>query len=193
MEQLIADIEKRCPLGDKEREILRRNVRKLHFPKDSIVVGNGKVDNSVYFIRKGIWRAYIDRNNGEQLTLWFAVPGECVFSSWGYVRGLPSRFDIVASSDSQAIELKKTTIAELTATLPEFYFWLHEIAMEMVLTGDEVLADISSPSAEKRYLAFMKKMPVIFREVPLKEIAGFIGVTPQSLSRIRARLAGNKG
>ncbi|MDL2291861.1 Crp/Fnr family transcriptional regulator [Bacteroides sp. OttesenSCG-928-F21] len=187
MEALIADIERRCKLSDKEREVLMQNTRKLHFPKDSVVVDYGKVDDSMYFIRKGIWRAYVDRN-GEQVTLWFGVPGECIFSSWGYIKGTPSRISIVASSDSVAIELKKRTIVELTNTLPGFDLWLNETIMEMILTVDNSLVDISSPNAEKRYLALMKKMPAIFKEVPLKEIAGYIGVTPQSLSRIRARL-----
>ena len=45
---------------------------------------------------------------------------------------------------------------------------------------------------ENRYLAFIKKMPELFNSVPLKEIAGYIGVTPQSLSRIRAGVNKNK-
>ena len=64
--------------------------------------------------------------------------------------------------------------------------------MDILVNEDDVLVDISSPKAEKRYQAFIKKMPELFNSVPLKEIAGYIGVTPQSLSRIRAGLNKNK-
>lgn len=187
MDKLIEHICQRCNLNENEELLLRRTMRTLHFPKGSMVIGEGKIDDSVYFIRKGVWRAFIARD-GEEATLWFAVPGETVFSSWGYIKELPSRFTISSSSDSVAVELKKSTIQKLAETSPSIMNWLQELYVDILLNNDDLLVDLSSPKAEKRYLAFMKKMPEIFHEVPLKDIAGFIGVTPQSLSRIRAGL-----
>ncbi|MDL2319737.1 Crp/Fnr family transcriptional regulator [Alistipes sp. OttesenSCG-928-B03] len=187
MKKLVAELSRYGKLGRKEKQLLEQNVRTLRFPKDAVVIGKGKIDDSIYIIRRGVWRAYIDRD-GEQLTLWFAVPGESILSPWGYIKGVPSRYNVVASSDSEALEIKKTTIQELVRTAPFLWNWLHEMALEELLNADDMLVDISDPKAEKRYLALMKKAPVIFQNVPLKEIAGFIGVTPQSLSRIRAKI-----
>lgn len=187
MEVLIRQIDERCRLSEEEKTLLRRTLRVLHFPKGSVVIGEGKIDDSIYFIRKGVWRAFIE-HDGEQLTMWFAVPGEIIFSSWGYIRGLPSRHAVSSSSDSIVIEMKKSTILKLSETSPAFMHWLQELYVDVLLSNDDLLVDISSPKAEKRYLAFMKKMPELFNSIPLKEIAGFIGVTPQSLSRIRAGL-----
>lgn len=191
MEELIADMCRQCKLGEDEEAFLRQTSRELYFPKGSEVIGTGKIDDSIYFLQKGVWRAYLERE-GEEDTLWFAVPGEAVFSSWGYLKGLPSRFAISSSSDSVAVELKKSTIQTLAISSPLVLSWLQELYVDIIIATDDLLVDISSPKAEKRYLAFMKKMPEIFRNVPLKEIAGFIGVTPQSLSRIRAGLNKNK-
>ena len=55
-----------------------------------------------------------------------------------------------------------------------------------------ILFHITFVDGGQRYLAFIKKMPELFNSVPLKEIAGYIGVTPQSLSRIRAGVNKNK-
>lgn len=170
-----------------EETLLRQTLRTLHFPKGSIVIDEGKIDDSIYFIREGVWRAYIERD-GEQQTLWFGVPGETIFSSWGYIRGLPSRHVISSSSASVAVEMKKSTARKLSESSPAFMNWLQELYVGILINTDDLLVDISSPKAGKRYLAFMEKMPEIFQHVPLKEIAGFIGVTPQSLSRIRAGL-----
>jgi cAMP-binding proteins - catabolite gene activator and regulatory subunit of cAMP-dependent protein kinases len=154
------------------------------------MIDAGKIDDSIYFLRKGVCRAYIDRN-GEEQTLWFAVPGEYVFSSWG-LKGLPSRLTISASSDSEALELRKSTIEKMTIISPAIAHWLQELFIDLFITSENALVDIWSPKAEDRYLSIMKKMPELFQNVPLQEIAGFIGVTPQSLSRIRAGLNKNK-
>lgn len=188
MEELVKELNKRCSLSEAEETLLRQTTRILHFPKGSTVIGKGKIDDSIYFLRKGVWRAYSERD-GEEQTLWFAIPGEIVFSSWGYAKGLPSRLTISSSSDSTAIELKKSTINKLAETSPGVIKWLYELCIDLLLNTDDSLINISIPKAEQRYLAIMKKMPEIFQNVPLKEVAGFIGVTPQSLSRIRAGLS----
>ena len=183
MDKLIEEIDYRCNLSDTEMTLLRQTLRILHFPK-------GNTDDSIYFLDKGVWRAYIEE--GEQQTLWFAIPGETIFSSWGYFRGHPSRYTICSSSDSIAIEMRNSTIQKLSESSPAFLKWIQGLLMDILVNEDDVLVDISSPKAEKRYLAFIKKMPELFNSVPLKEIAGYIGVTPQSLSRIRAGLNKNK-
>ena len=66
---------------------------------------------------------------------------------------------------------------------------MQELLVNILINEDDLLIDLSSPKAENRYLTFIKKMPELFNSVPLKEIAGYIGVTPQSLSRIRAGLS----
>lgn len=187
MKKLIAELTKYGKLDKKEIRLLEQNVRLLHFPKDALVIGKGKIDDSTYLLREGIWRAYVDRD-GEELTLWFAVPGESILSPWGYIKGAPSRYSLVASSDSTALEIKKGTLQELVRTAPFLWQWLYDTALEALLNTDNMLVDISDPKAEKRYHAFMKKAPEIFRNIPLKEVAGFIGVTPQSLSRIRGKI-----
>lgn len=191
MEKLIAELKKYGRLGKKEIQLIEQHVRLLHFPKDAMVIGQGKIDDSIYLLRKGIWRASVDRD-GEQMVLWFAVPGETILSPWGYSKGEPSRYNVFASSDSQALEIKKKTLEGLVATAPFLWQWCYDMMVCSLLNADDMLVDISDPKAEKRYHSFVKKAPVIFQNVPLKEIAALIGVTPQSLSRIRAKIKKNE-
>lgn len=72
MDKLIEEIDYRCNLSDTEMTLLRQTLRILHFPKGSIVIGEGKTDDSIYFLDKGVWRAYIEEE-GEQQTKGFAV------------------------------------------------------------------------------------------------------------------------
>lgn len=187
MKKLISELNKYGKLGRKEVQLLEQNVRLLHFPKDAVVIGRGKIDDSIYLLRKGVWRAYVDRD-GEQVTLWFAIPGESVLSPWGYTKRKPARYTLIASSDSEALEIRKNALQELVSLAPFLWQWLYDMTLTVMLNTDDMLVDISDPKAEKRYHAFIKKAPEILRSVPLKEIAGFLGVTPQSLSRIRAKI-----
>ena len=88
--------------------------------------------------------------------------------------------------------MRNSTIQKLSDSSPAFLKWMQELLVNILINEDDLLIDLSSPKAENRYLAFIKKMPELFNSVPLKEIAGYIGVTPQSLSRIRAGLNKNK-
>ena len=56
MDKLIEEIDYRCNLSDTEMTLLRQTLRILHFPKGSIVIGEGKTDDSIYFLDKGVWR-----------------------------------------------------------------------------------------------------------------------------------------
>lgn len=78
METFIEGISKQCELKETEITSLRQALRTLHFPKGSTVIGEGKTDDSIYFIQKGVWRAYIERD-GEQQTLWFSIPVKLYF------------------------------------------------------------------------------------------------------------------
>ncbi|MGL5895082.1 MAG: Crp/Fnr family transcriptional regulator [Bacteroidales bacterium] len=187
MEDLINSINREFPLEEGEITILRESLRTLSFSKGGIIIRKGDIDDSIYFIRKGVWRAHLDRE-GEELTIWFAIQGEIIFSSWGHIRNQPSRFSITASCDSTVIEMKRDTIERLSSHSINFNKWLHKLYVDTIFSMDDQIVNISYFTAEQRYLAFMKKKPSIFQQVPLKEIAGFIGVTPQSLSRIRANL-----
>ncbi|MDL2238739.1 hypothetical protein LJC73_00880 [Bacteroidales bacterium OttesenSCG-928-L14] len=74
METLISIINEHHKLAEEEELLLRQTLRTLHFPKGSVVIEEGKIDDSIYFIRQGVWRAHIERE-GEDCTLWFAVQG----------------------------------------------------------------------------------------------------------------------
>ena len=168
-------------------DYLCRTLRILHFPKGSIVIKQGSIDESVYFICKGVWRTHILRD-GEEITLWFSVPGDYDLSPWCQVKGLPSLYTITASSDSEVVEFRKSVIEKLSAESMGFARFMSDMFGKMILETDEILIALSSPKATDRYLAIMRRIPELFKSVPQKDVARFLGVTPQSLSRIRARL-----
>ena len=111
-----------------------------------------------------------------------------MFSAWGYVEGSPSKITVSASCDCSLLYYTKERIESLLESSPELVAWERKALMRLLLSTDQSLADFSIPCATDRYEVLLRKMPELLQYVPLKDIAGFLGVTPQSLSRIRARI-----
>ena len=86
----------------------------VHFNKGDFVVREGERNTSLYILKSGVWRSF-RMNDGEEMTLWFAAAGECVFAMWGYALGAPSQTDIEVEVDSEAYMISKSKIDDLCA------------------------------------------------------------------------------
>lgn len=155
--------------------------------KGTILVAEGTVNRSIYLIRSGLLRAYRTVEDRE-MTMWFAGAGEAAFSSWGYVEGTPARLSIAASCDTQALHLTQEGAEKLFTATPALSVWGRKLFERLVLGTDVWFVELNKPLARERYLTLVEKMPEILQLAPLKDIAAYLSVTPQSLSRIRAEI-----
>lgn len=106
MKEWIKVLSSKEGLSEDDIHLLIDNQERKSFAKNEIVVHREEVDSNVYIITKGIWRAYHFKN-GEEATAWFAMPGELVFSVWGYISDKPSRLSFESMTESEAICLSK--------------------------------------------------------------------------------------
>ena len=176
------------PLPEADLQRLIDEGEEIEVPKGTVLVREGEVNSSLFLLKKGVLRGY--RSDEErETTLWFVVTGEAAFSSWGYVQGTPARIAIVASTDSVVLRYDKSCAERLFGSTPDLAVWGRRVFEHLLLVTDLWLTELAQPLARERYMVLSEKMPEILRNVPLKDIAGYLGVTPQSLSRIRAELA----
>ena len=187
MENLIRDLAARYDFDEECVEYLKENLVLRTYDKDEEVVATGGMNPSVYFIRKGVWRTSIFRD-GEEWTLWFSVAGDYDLSPWCQIDVRPSRYTITSSSRSEAVEFSQQLIVELSQRSSAFLLFMRDLYARMMLHTDEVLLTLSSPNAKDRYLALIDDLPEVCRLVAQKEVARFLGITPQSLSRIRRQI-----
>lgn len=179
------------PLPDDDLNRLLEEGEELSLAKGETLVREGEVNRSLYLIKSGVIRAY--RNDEErEATLWFCVTGEVVFSSWGYLKGTPARASIAATCDSTLLRYSKESAERLFGSSPDLAVWGRRIFEHLLLVTDSWLVELMHPRAKERYLALAEKMPEILLNVSLKDIAAYLGVTPQTLSRIRAELVKEK-
>lgn len=178
-------------LTAEKRERLKAVMTPVELDKGETLVREGSVDDRLYFLTEGIVRAF--RSGDEESTLWFATKGEIVLSSWGYMCGEASKISIVAECDCTLYRIEKEDVERLSGEDAETAnFFRHHIE-KLYMEVEEWMLNMMEPSAEKRYLYIVREKPELIATVKLKDIASYIYLRPQSLSRIRSRIAKKRG
>lgn len=147
----------------------------------------GAKNSNFYLIKHGIWRAYYHKN-GVDNTIWFASEVEVAFSVWGFVDNAHSLISIEAMCDSTAYCISRTALNQLYASSIGLANLGLNLMEHQFLGQENWLISAGSPKAKERYLTLIKETPELLQHVPLKYIASYLWITPQSLSRIRASL-----
>lgn len=164
--------------------------KKYTSKKRELIVREGTKNSNLYFIRNGIWRAYYHKD-GEETTIWFASDGEAAFSVWGYVDNAYSLVNIQAMCDSVAYCISRAALNQLFSSSIGLANLGLRLMDHQFLQQENWLINSGSPRAKERYLNLIKETPELLQYVPLKHIASYLWITPQSLSRIRAEIVTN--
>jgi CRP-like cAMP-binding protein len=188
-ELLHRNVEKRVGLTKKEwslwdRFFVPRSVRKRQF-----LFQAGEVCSLFAFVNSGCLRQYSTDARGEEHVIQFAIRDWWIGDIQSFLTGEPAAYSIDALEDSEVLLIDKTSREKLLETAPRadrFFRLLME--SHFVAINRRIDAHLRS-SAEERYLAFQKTYPALVEEIPLHQVASYLGITPQSLSRIRKDLA----
>lgn len=172
-ESLFARMERRC------------------YRKGDCFVREGGRNTEFGIIGRGIWLGHY-LNDGVDVSLWFAGEGEALFSTCGYIADTTSLITIEAMTDSEIYCVSKREAEAFFASAVEAANFGRRIIERQFLAQENWMLSSGSPRAEERYLTLLEENPELLRCVPLKHIASYLWITPQSLSRIRARLGRKK-
>lgn len=170
---------------------LLERMEKFAFRKGDFLVQEGGRNSNFYIISKGIWRGHY-LNDGVDVSVWFASEGEAIFSSWGYIENTPSLVSIEAMCDSELYGISKSELETFYNSSTELANFGRRIFEQQFLSLENWIISGGSPRAKERYLTLLEENPELLQYVPLKHIASYLWVTPQSLSRIRAELGRKK-
>lgn len=147
----------------------------------------GHVAESFYFVKKGMIRSYriID---GDDFTYNFFLPGDICVDLESYLKKTPSGLYMEAAAHTELIRCRFSQVVPLFEEHPRIQRIALKMAEAAYLRVLERMKEFQSDSLEQRYLNLIKKHEELFRNAPLQHIASYLGVKPQSLSRIRAKI-----
>lgn len=188
MEAFTEKLCKKYHLPEADVRTLLDRMEEVCFKKKEIIVREDTKNTNLYLIKQGIWRGYFHKD-GVDTTIWFATEGEAAFSVWGYIDNAHSQVSIEAMCDSTAYRISRSTLNELFNTSIGLANLGRSLMEYQFLMQENWLISGGSPRAKERYLTLIKETPELLQYVPLKYIASYLWITPQSLSRIRAEIA----
>lgn len=191
METFEEKFRNRYQLSEADASALLSHMEEVRFKKREVIVQEGTKNTNLYLIKEGIWRGHYLKD-GVDTSIWFASKGEAAFSVWGYVDNSYSQISIEAMSDSIAYCISKAALNELYSTSIGLANLGRQLMEHQLLTTENWLISAGSPRAKERYLTLIKETPELLLHVPLKYIASYLWITPQSLSRIRAEIGKGK-
>lgn len=186
---LRAHIEKRVHLTDDEFNIVAKYFVTKTIKKHQFLLNEGIVCKHIGFVNSGCLREYTIDSKGIEHIAQFAIKDWWVSDLHSFLSGLPATNNIDALQDSELLLLEKSAREELLDNCPKMERFFRLLIEANQIATRERITDSLGASAEERYLKFIKTYPKLFELVPQNQIASYLGITPQSLSRIRKELS----
>lgn len=186
---LRAHILKRIDLTDEELTRMTTFFTPKQFRKKHFLLQEGAVCRYITFVVKGCLRWYSIDTKGEEHVMQFAIEDWWISDLQSYLSGEPSMYNIDALDDSEVLLLDKNSRDSLLIALPKLERFFRLLLERSYVAAQQRLACSLSVSAEERYLAFLKAFPALPQRVPQNQIASYLGIAPESLSRIRKHLS----
>ena len=186
-DQLITHIRKFVSLTDEEAGLIASKITRLKLKKKAHVLIPGKLCRANYFVVKGIMRLYfIGKKDTEQITQ-FALENWWITDCDSLDGKKPSHFYIQAIEDCEVCILEQHIEEELTAQIPAFASYLRLMLQKAFTAAQRRMEMLHNMTDEERYRNFTTRYPDFNQRVPQYMVASYLGITPQFVSRIRAK------
>ncbi|WP_339880914.1 Crp/Fnr family transcriptional regulator [uncultured Algoriphagus sp.] len=163
-------------------ELIESKTNKLELKKDEYFIEAGSMFNQVAFILEGILRICYYNNKGEEITKYFLDENRLLANPY---KGEPLTEYIQAVTDCKLLVFYQKDWDELSQTIINWDSITNKIFQKALVEKLDRRSALITEDATTRYLTFLEKFPNMVNQVPLSYIASYLGVTQQSLSRIR--------
>lgn len=160
--------------------------------KNEILLKKGEISDSTFFVEKGLLRMYSVNKLEKSHIIQFAPEKWIITDMASRLLNEKSRFYIAAIEDSTVIVFKEDFFENLSLKYPEVANRNKQLLFNHIKSLQNRVNALISTTAEERYMDFIKQYPNLILRAPLWMIASYLGITPESLSRIRKELAKKK-
>lgn len=171
-------------LTEQEVQIIKDCTVIKSFSKGTQIVREGQVLLDGYLILEGCIREYFLKD-GEEKTTGIYMEGDPVNH---YNDGSPSQHYLVCVEDCHVSISNEALVIELIKRIPRITSVIQQGAKETMKKAKEQMSAFMASSPEERYIELIEKRPEVFNRIPQHQIASYLGIKPQSLSRLRSRI-----
>lgn len=179
-------IENYATISDKDWKLVSACFEKRIIEKNAILLQEGNICRHLYFIETGLLRYFINKD-GNEITKFFTEAPYCFTSQVSFTAEKPATENIQAIEDSIIWQATLEQVNELLE-LKSWNTFVRKLIQEVQYYTEEILQEIQTETAENRYKKMIKTNPQLLQRVPLKYLASYFGIAPQSFSRIRKKI-----
>jgi CRP-like cAMP-binding protein len=185
-------LQEKVNFDEAELSIIKKHLTPKKLRKKQYILQEGDVCKFVAFVEKGVLKSYTIDEKGAEHIIQFALEGWLISDLYSFLTAEPSTYNIDAIEDCELVLISKTANEELLRTLPKYETWIRLQITGAYIALQKRLTSIISLSIEERYKNFSSVYPQIVQRVPQHMIASYMGLTPETLSRVRSKITSRR-
>ena len=173
-------------LADAEWSAVENCIVRNEYQTGTVLLTAGEVCKKLYFLESGLLRFFIF-NDGVDKSKFFTQAPYCLTSQKSFTEEIPAKENIEVLEGSIVWEMSKSDAFSLL-NIPSWSEFVRKLIQEVQFNTEQILESLQNETAEERYIHMLESADPLLSRVPLKHIASFLGIAPQSLSRIRKKM-----
>lgn len=182
---ILRNIAKHISLEENEISYFLSILKEKKYSKKISILKEGEICRTINFVQSGTLRAYYSHPEGKESTIMFATSDWWITDMACFINQQPAMLNIETIEESVILHLRKEDLDDLYLKIPKFERFFRIIMQNAYIREQLRVIQNLSLSAEERYYIFLEKYPQVARQVTQKQIASYLGITPEFLSMIK--------
>lgn len=191
-ERFLASVKEHISITEEEFNFCKTLFIPKKLRKRQYLLQEGDVSRYTSFVEKGMLRTFTVDDKGNEPILQFSMEGWWVTDLYSFLTDEPSRYNIEALEDCELLLITKPSWDILLEKVPSFERYFRILIQNNLIATQRRLISSLTETAEEQYTKLMAAFPTCLQRVPQHMIASFLGITPETLSRIRSQMAARK-
>lgn len=191
-ELLLQSIEEKISISKEEFDFCKTLFIPKKLRKKQYLLQEGDVCRYTAFVEKGMLRTFTVDEKGNEPILQFSMEGWWIADLYSFLTEEPSMYNIEALEECELLLITKENWEVLLAKVPAFERYFRLLIQNNLIATQRRLMSSLSESAEEKYTKLINNFPGCIQRVPQHMIASYLGITPETLSRIRSHMATRK-
>ena len=188
-ELLKKSIQEHVSLSDEEWELCKNNFRPKRMLKRQFLLQEGDVCRKLAFVEKGALYSYSVDSKGNRHVLRFAFDGWWMANLQSFFTDEPTRLNIEVLEDSELLLLDRNNHEKLLEEIPAYERYHRIILQNAYIAIQQRVENALGRTAEEKYARLIKHSPEFMNRVPLNLVASYLGMSPETLSRVRGQFS----
>lgn len=184
---LLKELQAKHTFPEEDFEKLISLFEERSFKKNEIIFKPGDIVKQTYFVLNGCLRQYLINNEGAERTIYFSEEGFWAGELMSFLHEIPTNLSLQALEDTDVIYLTRKNWESAITTIPAFTMYHIKNHQRIIVKLKEEVGKAVNETPDEKYRRLLKEAPHLLQRLPQYQIANYLGITPETLSRIRKR------